>query len=108
MPPKEEKLVSESEYEGESLEDAIRASIRDIQTGLINVEKSMIDLISEDVITIERYTPCYELSAELIILTKELLEILKEFRPQGFAKARKEMAKNQEKMIEQFNSSGLV
>lgn len=106
--PKEEKLVSESEYEGESLEDAIRASVRDIQEGLCNVEKAMLDLISEDVITIERFTPCYELSNELIILSKELLEILKEFKPAGFAKARKEMSKNQEKMIEQFTSSGLV
>ncbi len=33
------------------MEDAIRASIRDIQAGLCNVEKSMIDLIGEDVIT---------------------------------------------------------
>ncbi len=106
--PKEEKLVSESEYEGESLEDAIRASIRDIQEGLCNVEKSMIDLIGQDVITIERFTPCYELSNELIILSKELLEILKEFKPAGFAKARKEIAKNQEQMIEQFTASGLV
>lgn len=108
MPKQEDKLVSESEYEGESLEDAIRGSIRDIQQGLCNVEKSMLDLIAEDVITIERYTPAYELANELIILSKELLEIMKEFKPSNFNKYRKEMQKQQEENIQAFERSGLV
>ena len=42
--PKEEKLVSESEYEGESLEDAIRASVRDIQRGFAIWKKQCLIL----------------------------------------------------------------
>lgn len=108
MPKNEDKLLSESEYGDMSMDEAIRGSVRDITAGLINTEKALLDLIDMDVITMERFMPCYELSNELIVLTKELMEILKELRPAGFNKARKEMAKNQENMIDQFNKSGLV
>lgn len=108
MPKQEDKLLSESEYGDMSMEEAIRGSIRDIQQGLINVEKSLLDLIEMDVITMERFMPCYELSNELIVLSKELMEILKELKPSGFNKARKEMAKQQEDNIEAFKRSGLV
>ena len=66
--PKEQEpaLVSESEYDGMSLGEAISISINDIRAGLLNVEKSLLDLVDMDEITIERYTPCYELSNELI------------------------------------------
>ena len=107
MPPKE-KLMSESEFEGEDLGDAIRASCRDIQQGLCNVEKSLLDLIDNDVISLERFSSCYELSTELIILSKELLEILKEFKPAGFGKYFKENSVKQSEKIEQFKANGFV
>jgi hypothetical protein len=106
--PKQDKLLSESEFEGESLEDAIKASFRDISSGLCNVEKSLLDLIDMDIISIERFGSCFELSHELIILTKELHEILKSFKPAGFGKARKEMQKTQDENIEAFKRSGMV
>ena len=108
MPKQEDKLLSESEYGDVSMEEAIRTSIRDISTGLVNVEKALLDLIDMDVITMERFMPSYELSAELIVLAKELMEILKELKPAGFNKARKELQKNQEDNIEAFNRAGLV
>ena len=108
MPPKENKFVSDSEHGDMPLDEAIRMSIRDIQTGLCNVEKSLLDLIGDDEITIERFSPCYELSNELIILSKELMEILKEIPPANFAKYRKDHIKTQEKMIDQFKGNGLV
>lgn len=104
----EDKLLSESEFGDMSMEDAIKSSIRDIQAGLVNVEKALLDLIDEDVITMERFLPCYELSNELIVLSKELMEILKELKPSGFNKQRKELAKQQEENVEAFKRSGLV
>ena len=84
--PKEQEifLVSESEYDGMSLGEAISISINDIRAGLLNVEKSLLDLVDMDEITVERYTPCHELSNELIVLSRELLMIIQEFRPKGF------------------------
>jgi hypothetical protein len=66
--PKEPEptLVSESEYDDMSLGEAISISINDIRAGLINVEKALLDFVDMDEITVERYTPCYELSNELI------------------------------------------
>ena len=60
-----------------------------IRAGLINVEKALLDLVDMDEITVERYTPCYELSNELIVLSKELMMIISEFKPKGFNKRRK-------------------
>ena len=84
--PKEQEptLVSESEYDGMSLGEAISISINDIRAGLLNVEKSLLDLVDMDEITVERYTPCYELSNELIVLSRELMMIIGEFKPKKF------------------------
>ena len=84
--PKEQEpaLVSESEYDGMSLGEAISISINDIRAGLLNVEKSLLDLVDMDEISVERYTPCHELSNELIVLSRELLMIIQEFKPKGF------------------------
>ena len=89
--PKEQEpsLVSESEYDGMSLGEAISISINDIRGGLLNVEKALLDLVDEDEITIDRFTPCYELSNELIVLSKELMMIISEFKPKGFNKKKK-------------------
>jgi hypothetical protein len=48
--PKEQEpaLVSESEYDGLSLGEAITISISDIRAGLLNVEKSLLDLVDMD------------------------------------------------------------
>ena len=100
--PKEPEpaLVSESEYDGMSLGEAISISINDIRAGLINVEKALLDLVDMDEITVERYTPCYELSNELIVLSKELMMIIGEFKPKNFNKKKKEMLQQVEAMKE--------
>ena len=100
--PKEQEpaLVSESEYDGMSLGEAISISINDIRAGLLNVEKALLDLVDEDEITIERYTPCHELSNELIVLSKELLMIINEFKPKNFNKKKKAMMEQVETMKE--------
>ena len=100
--PKEQEisLVSESEYDGMSLGEAISISINDIRGGLLNVEKALLDLVDEDEITIERFTPCYELSNELIVLSKELMMIIGEFKPKGFNKKKKAIMEQVEAMKE--------
>ena len=100
--PKEQEisLVSESEYDGMSLGEAISISINDIRGGLLNVEKALLDLVDEDEITIERFTPCYDLSNELIVLSKELMMIIGEFKPKNFNKKRKEILQQVESMKE--------
>ena len=100
--PKEQEpaLVSESEYDGMSLGEAISISINDIRAGLLNVEKALLDLVDEDEITIERFTPCYELSNELIVLSKELMMIINEFNPKNFNKKRKEILQQVEAIKE--------
>ncbi len=100
--PKEQEpsLVSESEYDGMSLGEAISISINDIRGGLLNVEKALLDLVDEDEITIERFTPCYELSNELIVLSKELMMIISEFKPKNFNKKRKELLQQVEALKE--------
>ena len=100
--PKEQEptLVSESEYDGMSLGEAISISINDIRAGLLNVEKALLDLVDEDEITIERFTPCHKLSNELILLSKELMMIIGEFKPKGFNKKRKEILQQVEAIKE--------
>jgi hypothetical protein len=100
--PKEQEpsLVSESEYDGMSLGEAISISINDIRGGLLNVEKALLDLVDEDEITIERFTPCYELSNELIVLSKELMMIISEFKPKGFNKKKKAIMEQVDAMKE--------
>ena len=54
MPKEQEpKLVSESEYDGMSLGEAISISINYIRAGLLNVEKSLLDLVDMDEITVD-------------------------------------------------------
>ena len=83
-----------------SLGEAISISINDIRGGLLNVEKALLDLVDEDEITIERFTPCYELSNELIVLSKELMMIINEFKPKNFNKKRKEILQQVEAIKE--------
>jgi hypothetical protein len=83
-----------------SLGEAISISINDSRGGLLNVEQALLDLVDEDEITIERFTPCYELSNELIVLSKELMMIISEFNPKGFNKKKKEILQQVEVMKE--------
>jgi hypothetical protein len=83
-----------------SLGEAISISINDIRAGLLNVEKALLDLVDEDEITIERFTPCYELSNELIVLSKELMMIISEFKPKGFNKKKKAIMEQVDAMKE--------
>ena len=53
-----------------------------------------------DEITVERYTSCYELSNELIVLSNELLMIISEFKPKRFNKKKKEILQQVEVMKE--------
>jgi len=96
----EPALVSESEYDGMSLGEAISISINDIRAGLLNVEKALLDLVDEDEITIEKYTPCHELSNELIVLSKELMMIISDFKPKGFNKKKKAIMEQVDAMRE--------
>ena len=100
--PKEQEpaLVSESEYDGMSLGEAISISINDIRAGLLNVEKSLLDLVDMDEISVERYTPCHELSNELIVLSRELLMIIQECKPKGFNIKKKAIMEQVEAMKE--------
>ena len=45
MPNKEIVVMSESEIDGESVEEALKGSIRDIQAGLCEVETHLMKMI---------------------------------------------------------------
>lgn len=86
MPPKEVEpdLVSDSTYNDIPLEQAIRDSVKDLQEGLNNLQMSLISLISHDEITHEEYGEVYYLSREYVDISKELVMIVKSFKPKGF------------------------
>lgn len=88
MPPKEKEiepdLVSDSTYNDIPLEQAIRDSVKDLQEGLNNLQMSLISLISHDEITCEEYGEVYYLSREYVDISKELVAIVKSFKPKGF------------------------
>ena len=44
IPDKDTVLLSESEIDGELLETALKRSVRDVQTGLNNCEKHLLDI----------------------------------------------------------------
>jgi len=86
MPPKEIEpdLVSDSTYNDIPLEQAIRDSIKDLQEGLNNLQMSLLSLVSHDEITHEEYGEVYYLSREYVDISKELVTIVKSFKPKGF------------------------
>jgi hypothetical protein len=86
MPPKEVEpdLVSESSYNDIPLEQAICDCIKDLQQGLNNTQQSLLALIDHDEISHEEYGQSYFLVREFMDIAKELLDIVKSFKPKGF------------------------
>lgn len=86
MPPKEVEpdLVSESSYNDIPLEQAICDCIKDLQQGLNNTQQSLLSIIAHDEISHEEYGQCYYLVREFMDIAKELLDIVKSFKPKGF------------------------
>jgi hypothetical protein len=86
MPKKEIEpdLVSESDYDGEPLDQVIRSCIKDFQEALNNIQQGLLTMIDHDEITIEEYGPVWELANDLIALSKEMKDIIKSFKPNGF------------------------
>ena len=80
----EDDLVSESEYENVPLEQAINESFRDLQAGLNELQVGLFALIDHDLIDHEHYGLCYESATSFVELAKELVSIVKSFRPTGF------------------------
>lgn len=86
MPKKEIEadLVSESDYDGEPLDQVIRGCIADFQAALNNIQQGLLTLIDHDEIKVEEYGPIWELANDLIHLSKEMKDIIKSFKPAGF------------------------
>lgn len=86
MPKKEIDfdLVSESDYDGEPLDQVIRKCISDFQESLNNIQQGLLTMIDHDEITPEEYGPVWELANDLIHLSKEMKDIIKSFKPAGF------------------------
>lgn len=78
---KNDILMSESEYEGELLSDAIKQSIRDIQTGLNMTESKLLMLIDQDIIDPVLWLSINDCNVLLLNLVKELIMICKEVKP---------------------------
>ena len=84
--PKEVDLdcVSESSYNDIPLEQAINDCVKDLQTGLNNLHSALIALICHDEISHEEYAEIYYLSREYVDISKEMVAIVKSFKPAGF------------------------
>lgn len=80
----EPDLVSESSYQDEPLEVAITNCIKDLQSGLNNTQQALLALICHDEISHEEYGECYYLVREFNDVGKELLDIVKSFKPRGW------------------------
>lgn len=80
----EPDLVSESSYNDIPLEQAINDSVKDLQEGLNNLQMALINLITHDEITNEEFSEVYYLSREYVDISKELVNIVKSFKPTGW------------------------
>jgi len=78
-------LLSESEVDGEFLDVAIKNSIRDIQQGMCEVEKHLLNMIDKDEIDATMWMASHECNVELLTLVKELISICKEIKPSSRA-----------------------
>jgi hypothetical protein len=90
MPPKPKDLdcVSESSYNDVPLEQAINDCVKDLQEGLNNLHCSLVALITHDEISHEEYGEIYFLSREYVDIAKEMVSIVKSFKPAGFRQAK--------------------
>ena len=80
----EADLVSESSYNDVPLEQAINDCVKDLQEGLNNLHCALVALITHDEISHEEYGEIYFLSREYVDISKEMVAIVKSFKPTGF------------------------
>ena len=78
-------MFSESELDGEHVDVLLKQSCKDIQTGLCNLEMSLMRLVEHDEIDPELWLASHECNITLLNLVKELNEIMKEIRPSSKA-----------------------
>ena len=74
-------MISESEIDGEHVDVLLKQSIKDIQSGLCNLEMSLLNMIEKDEIDAELWIATNECNVTLLNLVKELSDILKEIKP---------------------------
>ena len=77
--------ISESEIDGECVDKLLKESIKDIRTGLCNVEMALLRLVDNDEINPDLWLASFECNIQLINLVKELNMILKEIKPSAKA-----------------------
>ena len=77
--------LSESEIDGETVEVAIKQSIKDLQQGLCHVETHLLNMIDSNEIDGKMWLASHECNVELLNLIKELISICKEIKPSGKA-----------------------
>jgi hypothetical protein len=103
MPPKQIDLdcVSESSYNDIPLEQAINDCVKDLQEGLNNLQSALIALITHDEISHEEYGEIYFLSREFVDISKEMVSIVKSFKPAGFKapKLAEDLISQQQRMM---------
>ena len=77
-------LVSESDYGGEPLDEVIKDTMIKLRNSFNFMETYLSNLLAHDEISVEEYSPIWVLAVDLIDLTKELKNVVKSFKPQGF------------------------
>jgi hypothetical protein len=103
--PSSTVCISESEIDGESVEECLKNSIKNIQDGLNHVQMHMMKMIESDTIDCDQWTASHMVNIELKNLVLELIAICKEIRPKSF----KALKVSREKIaggIDQFEKSG--
>ena len=78
-------MFSESELDGTCVDVLLKQSCKDIQTGLCNLEMSLMHLVETDEIDPELWLSTHDCNITLLNLVKELNEILKEIKPSSKA-----------------------
>ena len=71
-------------YNDIPLEQAINDCVKDLQEGLNNLHCALVALITHDEISHEEYGEIYFLSREYVDISKEMVAIVKSFKPAGF------------------------
>lgn len=104
MPNKDVVVLSESEFDGETVEQALKGSIRDIQAGLCQVEDHLMKMISKDYVDATSWIASHECNIELKNLVLELIMICKEIKPSS--KALKIARGEIDEAISDFKKSG--
>lgn len=94
--------VSESSYNDIPLETAIRETVKDLQSGLNELESALLAMIYHDEISHEAYGQIYYLSREYVDISKELVNIVKSFKPAGWKapKLNADVIEQQQKMCQ--------